>query len=99
MRTLALRMHVCDDARMKRITVSLPDDLADEIVRASRIHRKSVSEIVRKSLSKDFEVDATKPRKVPFASLGASGRRWDARNLDDELNKSWADAIRRGWDR
>ncbi len=91
-------MHVCDDARMKRITVSLPDDLADTIARESRIRRKSVSEIVRKSLSKDFEADESQPRKVPFVGIGASGRKWDARNLDDELARTWPDAIRRHQD-
>jgi hypothetical protein len=84
---------------MKRITVSLPDDLAEAVARESRILHKTVSEIVRRSLSKEFEVDETKPRNVPFAGIGSSRRPWDARNLDDELDKTWAQAITRHQDR
>lgn len=82
---------------MKRITVSLPDDLADEIVRESRIRRKSVSETVRKSLSKDFDVDNTTPREVGFIGIGASGKDWS--DLDTELDRTWADAIPRHQDK
>lgn len=84
---------------MKRITISLPDDLADEIARASRIRHKSVSEIVRKSLSREFDAAVTARRPVPFASLGASGRTHDARDMNDELRRTWADAIRRHQDK
>jgi hypothetical protein len=87
------RMHVWDDARMKRITVSLPDDPADEIVRASRIRRKSVSEIVRKSLSKDF--CATDSRPLAFANLTSGPDQWSAAELDEFLAENWARDIER----
>ncbi len=80
-------MHVCDDARMKRITVSLPDDLADTIARESRIRRKSVSEIVRKSLSKDFCV--SERRHLAFANLVGGPDEWQAADLDQFLAQNW----------
>ncbi|HKS91355.1 MAG TPA: ribbon-helix-helix domain-containing protein [Tepidiformaceae bacterium] len=66
---------------MKRITISLPDDLADTIARESRIRRKSVSEIVRKSLSEDF--CAGEPRHLAFANLVSGPDDWHAADLDD----------------
>jgi hypothetical protein len=77
---------------MKRITVSLPDDLAEAVARESRILHKTVSEIVRRSLSKDLEVRKSQPRRVSFIGIGSSGRDWS--EMDAELEKSWPKAIR-----
>jgi len=72
---------------MKRITISLPDDLADTIARESRIRRKSVSEIVRKSLSKDF--CASDRRHLAFANLVSGPDEWHAADLDQFLAQNW----------
>jgi metal-responsive CopG/Arc/MetJ family transcriptional regulator len=78
---------------MKRTTISLPDDLAATVEReAHRLH-SSVSEIVRTALAAHFHVD--QPRRLPFESLGASGHRNTARDMEEILAREWADAIYR----
>jgi metal-responsive CopG/Arc/MetJ family transcriptional regulator len=76
---------------MKRITISLPDDLAAALERESERERTSVSAIARKAIQARLRplkiVDGK--REVPFASLGSSGYRNTARDMEEIMAKEW----------
>lgn len=62
----------CYDDRMKRTTVSLPDDLGSELEREAHRRRTSQSEVVREALRDQFGMNEQR-RHVGFAAIGASG--------------------------
>ncbi len=71
---------------MKRITVSLPDELAARVEREARRGQTTVSSIVRRSLSEKFGSNAEDgKRHIPFASLGRSGYTDTAERHDEVL--------------
>jgi len=71
---------------MKRITVSLPDDLAARVEREARRNRTSVSDVVRRSLAERLiPVAEGGKRHIPFASLGRSGHTDTAERHDEVL--------------
>jgi Arc/MetJ-type ribon-helix-helix transcriptional regulator len=77
---------------MKRITISLPDDLAGALERESRRERKSVSEIARKAIEAKLRplpiVDGK--RVIPFAGLGRSkGDGNIARDMEEIMAREW----------
>ena len=76
---------------MKRITISLPDDLAAALERESRRERASVSEIVRKAIEARLRplpiVDGK--RQIPFAALGRSGYTDTSERIDEILAEEW----------
>jgi Arc/MetJ-type ribon-helix-helix transcriptional regulator len=80
---------------MKRTTVSLPDDLAGALEREARRRRLSVSQITREALAAHLGLEGGKPRRLPFAALGASGHRTTARDLEEILAAEWTRARRR----
>ncbi len=71
---------------MKRITISLPDEIAARVEREARRDQTSVSEIVRRNLTSRFGIsrDAAK-RHIPFAGLFASGHTDTAERHDEIL--------------
>jgi metal-responsive CopG/Arc/MetJ family transcriptional regulator len=79
---------------MKRTTISWPDDIAEEVERAARRRRKSVSATVREIV----EGHLAEERKVsPFAGLiGVASKElpYSADQIDEELEKTYADFIR-----
>jgi len=77
---------------MKRTTVTLPDELAAAAEREARRRRTSVSEVTRDALAAHLGLADEKPRRVPFAALGASGHRNTARDLEEILDAEWRDA-------
>lgn len=72
---------------MSRITVSLPDDLAEALGREARRTGASVSALVRKAVAR--MLDADRESNVPFAGLGASGRRDVAERAEELLEEEW----------
>ncbi len=76
---------------MKRITISLPDDLAAALERESDRQHTSISEIARKAIEARLRplpiIDGK--RQVPFASLGRSGHGSLARDMEDIMAKEW----------
>jgi hypothetical protein len=76
---------------MKRTTISLPDDLAARLEREAERRRTSVSEVIRWLAVRHFGLD--RPRDVPFASLGRSGRTDVSSRADEFLSAEWRDAI------
>jgi Arc/MetJ-type ribon-helix-helix transcriptional regulator len=68
---------------MKRITVSLPDDLASALAREARRNKVSASEITREALAKHLGLAADTPRELPFAAVGRSDRRSTGRDMEE----------------
>lgn len=75
---------------MKRTTIALPDDLATLVAREARRTSTSVSAVVRQALATRFDLSMRGRRRIPFASLGKSGRRHTARQMEEILAREWA---------
>jgi hypothetical protein len=74
---------------MKRTTISLPDDLAAVVARVADRRGTSVSQLTREALEEHLGLTATAPRALPFASLGGSGVRTTARDVEEILAREW----------
>jgi hypothetical protein len=76
---------------MKRITISLPDELAAALERESRREGASVSQIARQAIEAKLRrlpiVDGK--RIIPFAGLGHSGRTDISRRIEEILEEEW----------
>jgi predicted transcriptional regulator len=75
---------------MKRTTISLPDELAAALAREARRRRTSVSEIAREAIEARLSPTSSGRRRLPFASLGRSGRTNTARDIEDLIQSEWA---------
>jgi metal-responsive CopG/Arc/MetJ family transcriptional regulator len=76
---------------MRRTTISLPDELADALDREARRRSSSASAIARDALSNYLGVGRSgEQRELPFASVGHSGRRTTARDMEKLLEREWA---------
>ena len=72
---------------MKRITISLPDDVEAAVRREARRRGVPISEIVRERLEAPRQADSW--RRIPFAAIGRSGQHDTARNIDTILAQEW----------
>jgi predicted transcriptional regulator len=79
---------------MKRTTVSLPDDVAAALAREARRRDVSASAITRDALASHLGLVADKPREVPFAAVGRSGRRRTARDMEKLISREWDEPTR-----
>jgi predicted transcriptional regulator len=77
---------------MKRTTISLPEDLADALEREARRRSVPASAIARDALAGYLGVgNASDRRQLPFASVGRSGHRTTARDMEELLQAEWSD--------
>jgi Arc/MetJ-type ribon-helix-helix transcriptional regulator len=74
---------------MKRITISLPDEMANILADEARRCRRSVSEVAREALIERLGLDQTKPRELPFAAVGSSGAGDLSLRVDEILAEEW----------
>jgi hypothetical protein len=74
---------------MKRTTISLPDELAVVLEREARRRAISVSEVARQALIAYLGITPSRPRHLPFASLGNSGHAHTARDYEEILADEW----------
>ncbi len=74
---------------MKRITISLPDDVEAAVQREARRRRVPVSQVIRERLETGPGSRAT-ARRIAFAAVGRSGEHDTARNVDAILGREWA---------
>ena len=84
---------------MKRITISLPEELAAALERESRRERASVSEIARRAIEARLRPLPTEEgkRKIPFAGIGSSdGKGPGAADMEEYLRKEWTIDRHRG---
>jgi hypothetical protein len=72
---------------MKRITISLPDNVGAAVEREAHRRRISVSQVIRERL--EAPADADSRRHIPFAALGRSGRSDTSRTVDTILEREW----------
>jgi len=70
---------------MRRTTVLLGDDLADQLDYERRRRNRSTAAIVREALAEYLAGGRSTARRLPFAGLGASGKRHTARNAETIL--------------
>ena len=77
---------------MKRITISLPDDLAIAVRRQARRQGVSVSEVSRQALAD--QLTPGEHRRLGFVGLGHSGERTTARDAEGILEREWNSARR-----
>lgn len=76
---------------MQRITVTLTDEQAARLRREAKRRSVSLSAVVREKVEPESE--STEPRVIPWAGIFDSGKRNLARDIDEELAKTWADDI------
>lgn len=76
---------------MKRITISIPDELGEAIEREAHRRRLPVSRVIRERLEQDRLKDGA-ARQIPFAAVGRSGRHDTARRVDEILESEWTSA-------
>jgi len=74
---------------MKRLTISLPDELAALVAREAQRSNASVSEVVRRALAADLGVASDSAKRLPFAGLGRSGQAHTARDAEKILSREW----------
>lgn len=81
---------------MRRTTISLPEHLADALEREARRRSVPASAIARDALSAHLGIGRPgERRELPFASLGRSGQRTTARDMEELLDQEWASDARR----
>lgn len=73
---------------MTRITISVPDGLAEAVRREARRRGVGMSEVARQALTAQLRLEAD--RKLGFVGLGRSGRSDTARNAEMILAEEWA---------
>jgi Arc/MetJ-type ribon-helix-helix transcriptional regulator len=82
---------------MKRITISLPEDLVAALERESRRERASVSEIARKAIEERLGRSPGTEKHLPFIGIGSSdGKGPYARDMEDVLREEWTIDRHRG---
>jgi Arc/MetJ-type ribon-helix-helix transcriptional regulator len=73
---------------MKRTTISLPEETAKLLEHEARRRSCSVSEVTRQALAEHLGTSG-RPREIPFAALGSSGQRHNARDMEEILATEW----------
>lgn len=73
---------------MKRITMAMPDEVAQFLEREARRRHTSVSEVIRIAVVAHYGL-GQKRRPLPFAKLGSSGHGDTARRIDELIAEEW----------
>lgn len=74
---------------MRRTTILLDDDLADQLDYERRRRNQSTTAIVREALTEYLAGGKPKPKRLGFIGLGRSRHRNTARNADEILAREW----------
>lgn len=80
---------------MKRTTISLPDDLSELLDDEARRLSISVSAVVRQLITERLVGSAERPREIPWAGILDDPDAPPARELEEFLDREWADDIGR----
>jgi hypothetical protein len=81
---------------MKRMTITLTEELADLVAREADRRRMTVSELVRTLIKESLLGSPERPRDIPWAGLVDEPAMVHAEDMDQALSKAWADDINRG---
>ncbi len=84
---------------MRRTTITLSDELSEEIELRARVRGKSTSEIIRTLLECALNLEEGAKRDLPFIGIGKSSEPFDAAELDRFLEENWAADIEKSMDR
>jgi hypothetical protein len=77
---------------MRRITISLPDNVGSALEREARRRSIPVSQIARDALTAHLRITPEGERRVlPFAALGHNSEAIPASELDQFLAEEWVD--------
>ncbi len=76
---------------MRRITISLPDEVSAGLQREAGRRRVPVSQIAREAIESYLRRPGGGRRDLRFAALGGSGHRDTARRLEEILDQEWGD--------
>jgi predicted transcriptional regulator len=79
---------------MKRITIRVPEELAEAVTHVASLRRLTVAEFVRRALEARLGWDDPRPRPPGFANLGHGGHTETARRIEEILGKEWVSAQR-----
>ena len=76
---------------MRRITISLPDDLVVALERETRLRQSTVSAIAREAIEQRLGLPAGVPRDLAFVGIidGEGGPSNIAEHLDEYLATTW----------
>jgi len=74
---------------MKRIVISLPDEVASLLETEARRRDLTVSQVMRQALLAYLGMSEAPPRSIPFAALGSSGQKHTARDIEEILAAEW----------
>lgn len=78
---------------MKRITISLPDDIAARLEREAARRSVSASAVVRSALADALGAGGAGTRRpLPFPALGNSGVADTSERVEDILAREWGGA-------
>ena len=84
---------------MVRVTITMPEDTRRAVEHAARRTGKSFSATAAELIEKQL---AQRRKESPFLALvGIVDKElpYSAADIDEELARSWADAIKEGWER
>lgn len=77
---------------MKRITISLPEDIAEMLADDAHRRRRSVSDVAREAIAEHLGVSENcEPRVLPFVGLFAGEGKgdFDSGTIDEYLAEHW----------
>ena len=74
---------------MRRITITIPDELALVAEREATRRRTSMSAVIRDAVSAQLVPTGDAGRVIAFAALGRSGHSTGARDLEEILAAQW----------
>lgn len=80
---------------MRRLTISLPDDLDNLLRDEARRRSTTVSEVVRKLVAQFLLGTEKKPREIPFAGIMDDPGMVQSDQIEEFLDETWTDAIDR----
>jgi ribbon-helix-helix CopG family protein len=84
---------------MRRTTILLPDDLADQLDYERRRLNSSTAAIVREALTEYLAGGKSSVKRLPFVGLGRSGERDTARKAETILTREFGGKKRAGAER
>jgi metal-responsive CopG/Arc/MetJ family transcriptional regulator len=78
---------------MKRTTITLPEETVEAVERAARRRRKSVSATIRELIEKQLEAEQAVSPFEAMIGIVSKELPYTAAGMEEELQKSWANAI------
>ena len=80
---------------MKRTTIAIPDDLSELVEHEANRQRISVSEWIRRAIRNAILGGTSSSRRIPWAGIFEDPDMVRGRDLEEELEQTWADDIDR----